>query len=394
MPDTIKSKLKLVGSGAPSGAPSGPPPHPDMVWIPGGTFDMGSNDHYPEERPIHRVGVDGFWMDRYPVTNERFRRFVEATGHVTFAEIPPNPADYPGALRPSMLYAGSLVFVKPSGPVDLGDFGQLVDVHARRRLAAPDRPEELDRRAQAPSGRARHLRRRRGVRRHGRARSCRPRRSGSSPPAAASRGPSTPGATRWRRDGRHMANTWQGEFPWQNLLGDGYEGTSPVGRLPPERLRPLDMIGNVWEWTTDWYRPRITRRRRQGVLHPQQSARRNRGGELRPVPAGHPHPAQGAQGRLAPLRAQLLPALPAGGALPGADRHVHLPRRLPLRGACEAGGGVRGGHGATACMNDTWPQGQSRRHGVPERPRTPHGAAGAPDQSFDPDPTWQKAATE
>ena len=91
MPDTMKSKPKLVGSGASSGAPSGPPPHPDMVWIPGGTFDMGSNDHYPEERPVHRVSVDGFWIDRYPVTNERFRRFVEATGHVTFAEIPPNP---------------------------------------------------------------------------------------------------------------------------------------------------------------------------------------------------------------------------------------------------------------------------------------------------------------
>ncbi len=72
MPDTMKSKLNLVGSGASSGAPSGPPPHPDMVWIPGGTFDMGSNDHYPEERPVHRVGVDGFWIDRYPVTNERF----------------------------------------------------------------------------------------------------------------------------------------------------------------------------------------------------------------------------------------------------------------------------------------------------------------------------------
>ena len=93
-----------------------------MVWIPGGTFEMGSNDHYPEERPVHRVTVDGFWIDRCPVTNDRFRRFVETTGHVTFAEIPPNPADYPGAL-PHMLYAGSLVFVKPAGPVDLGNFG-------------------------------------------------------------------------------------------------------------------------------------------------------------------------------------------------------------------------------------------------------------------------------
>jgi len=93
-----------------------------MVWIPGGTFRMGSEKHYPEERPVHRVTVDGFWMDRYPVTNERFARFVEETKHVTFAEIPPRAEDYPGAL-PEMLYAGSLVFIKPGGPVDLRQIG-------------------------------------------------------------------------------------------------------------------------------------------------------------------------------------------------------------------------------------------------------------------------------
>ena len=99
------------------------PPKPDMIGIAGGTFLMGSDKHYPEERPAHRVSVDGFSIDRIPVTNERFRKFVEATGHVTFAEIPPNPDDYPGAL-PHMLYAGSLVFVKPPGPVDLRDMRQ------------------------------------------------------------------------------------------------------------------------------------------------------------------------------------------------------------------------------------------------------------------------------
>ena len=92
----------------------------DMVWIPGGTFRMGSDKHYPEERPSHRVTVDGFWMDRYPVTNARFARFVEATGHKTFAEIPPDAKDYPGA-DPEKLFAGSLVFVQPTGPVDLKD---------------------------------------------------------------------------------------------------------------------------------------------------------------------------------------------------------------------------------------------------------------------------------
>src|SRR5678815_1475314 len=85
----------------------GPPPFPDMVWIPGGTFRMGSDKHYPEERPAHRVTVDGFWMDRYPVTNERFARFVDATKHTTFAEIPPDPKDYPEA-DPQFLHTGSL----------------------------------------------------------------------------------------------------------------------------------------------------------------------------------------------------------------------------------------------------------------------------------------------
>ena len=95
-----------------------PQPFPDMVWIPGGTFSMGSDKHYPEERPVHRVTVDGFWMDRTPVTNERFARFVAATNHVTLAEVTPKAEDYPGAL-PDQLFAGSLVFVKPAGPVDL-----------------------------------------------------------------------------------------------------------------------------------------------------------------------------------------------------------------------------------------------------------------------------------
>ncbi len=88
-------------------------PPPGMIFIPGGTFRMGSDKHYPEEAPVHRVTVDGFFIDRTPVTNRQFKDFVKATGHVTFAEIPPDPKDYPGAL-PHMLYAGSLVFTPPA----------------------------------------------------------------------------------------------------------------------------------------------------------------------------------------------------------------------------------------------------------------------------------------
>src|SRR4030095_5908497 len=89
-----------------------------VVWIPGGTFAMGSNEHYPEEAPAHTATVEGFWMDEHPVTNLAFMRFVKATGHVTFAELPPHPSQYPGA-NPENPRAGSIVFKKSSGPVDV-----------------------------------------------------------------------------------------------------------------------------------------------------------------------------------------------------------------------------------------------------------------------------------
>src|SRR6201992_3422690 len=110
--------LDALDAGPPDDAITG-----DMAWIPGGTFRMGSDHHYPEEAPAHRVTVDGFWIDRTPVTNRQFKEFVRATGHVTFAEIPPNPKSYPGAL-PHMLYAGSLVFTPPNHPVDLRNFSE------------------------------------------------------------------------------------------------------------------------------------------------------------------------------------------------------------------------------------------------------------------------------
>ena len=98
-------------------------PLADMVFLPGGEFRMGSDRHYSEEAPVHRVSVGAFWIDAAPVTNRQFRRFVNATNHVTFAEIAPDPKDYPGAL-PHMLKPGSLVFSPPDGPVDLKDWSQ------------------------------------------------------------------------------------------------------------------------------------------------------------------------------------------------------------------------------------------------------------------------------
>jgi formylglycine-generating enzyme required for sulfatase activity len=226
----------------------------DMVRITGGTFHMGSNKHYPEEAPAHRVTVGDFWIDRTPVTNRDFRRFVDATGYVTFAEIPPDPKDYPGAL-PHMLQAGSVVFDPPRGPVDLRRCEQwwtflfganwrkpygkgssirgfedypvvhvaFKDAKAYAKWAGKRLPTEAEWEFAA--------------------------RGGLESAEFAWGDELTPG-------GRQMANTWQGAFPHENLGADGYLRTSPVAAFPQNGYGLFDMIGNVWEWTSDWYAPK------------------------------------------------------------------------------------------------------------------------------------------
>jgi formylglycine-generating enzyme len=223
----------------------------DMVSIPGGTFRMGSDHHYPEEAPSHRVAVDAFWIDATPVTNRQFKEFVKATGHVTTAQIPPDPKDYPGAL-PHMIYAGSLVFSPLPRVTDLSDWSQwwtfmkgadwrhpygpgssinVLDHHpvvhvsysdalAYAQWAGKDLPTEAEWEFAA--------------------------RGGLDGEEYAWGNALAPG-------GKHMANTWQGNFPLQNLNGDGYERTSPVTAFPPNGYGVYDMIGNVWEWTSDWW---------------------------------------------------------------------------------------------------------------------------------------------
>ena len=133
--------------------------------------------------------------------------------------------------------------------------------------------------------------------------------------------------------GKPMANTWQGAFPHENQKLDGYERTSPVRSFPPNGYGVYDMIGNVWEWTTDFWSTRHPADARQGLLRAAKPARRPGGGELRSVPAGNPHSAKGVERRLAPLRAELLPPLPAGRPPRRAGRHLDQPCRLSLRRA-------------------------------------------------------------
>ena len=237
-------------SGAGGQAP-GRPPSRDMLWVPGGTFSMGSNAHYPEEAPLHRVRVEGFWMDRTPVTNAQFLKFVKATGHLTLAERPADPALYPDAL-PDRLVPSSIVFVLPGAPVRLGDPYRWWQYVAGAHWRHPEGP------GSSIKGREHH-------------------------PVvhiayedalayATWAGKALPSEAEWERaawgglegvefawgselhpGGQPRANTWQGTFPHHNSRLDGWERTSPVGSFPANGFGLLDMIGNVWEWTDDWY---------------------------------------------------------------------------------------------------------------------------------------------
>ena len=227
------------------------PPFENMLWIPGGSFMMGSNEHYEEEAPVHKVTVDGFWMDKYELTNTEFRKFIEETGYITFCEKPPNPDDYPGAL-PEMLVAASVVFKKPDHRVDIKNyfnwwtfvpgadwkhpFGPdttiedkdnypvvhlaYEDVEAYAKWAGKEIPTEAEWEFAA--------------------------RGGLESKEYAWGDEMYP-------DEKAMANTWQGEFPIENTLADGFELIAPVGTFPPNGYGLHDIIGNVWEWTSDWY---------------------------------------------------------------------------------------------------------------------------------------------
>jgi formylglycine-generating enzyme len=223
-----------------------------VVELAGGQFVMGSDRHYPEEQPAHVVRVGAFGIDRYEVTNERFAAFVAATGYVTVAERPLDPAEFPGA-PPENLVPGSMVFTPPPGPVDLRHISQWWTWIPGARWAAPEGAgSSLDGRADHPVVHVAHEDAAAYASWVG----------GRLPSEAewefAARGGLDSAAFTWgdaaRPDGRVMANTWDGDdFPWRSTGESGFLGTSPVGSFPPNGFGLYDMAGNVWEWTADWW---------------------------------------------------------------------------------------------------------------------------------------------
>ena len=220
------------------------------VNIPGGQFLMGSDRHYPEERPAHRVQVSDFAMDATPVTCAAFTEFVEATGYVTVAEQILEPADFPG-VDPEMLIPGSLVFRPTGGPVDLSDLNLWWHWVQGATWRCPEGPGSECR----PDHPVVHVTYEDAAMYAAWA-------DGRLPAEAeweyAARGGLDGSNFAWgdaaQPDGAAMANVWEGEFPWRRENGEA--GTTPVAQFPPNGFGLFDVTGNVWEWTLDWWRGR------------------------------------------------------------------------------------------------------------------------------------------
>ncbi len=251
----------VVGVACAGAAPDESSPPEGMAWIPGGEFAMGTDEEaaYPQERPAHRVRVDGFWMDKTEVTNRQFAKFVRATGYLTTAE---RPVDWEqlktqvpeGTPKPpdEMLQPGSLVFAPPAGPVPMSNPAAWWRWTPGANWRHPEGP------GSTADGRLDHP----VVHVSWEDAAAYAKWAGKRLPTEAeweyaARGGLEAKRYAWgdetRPGGKIMANTWQGEFPARDLVEDGFGGTAPVQSFPPNGYGLYDMIGNAWEWCADWY---------------------------------------------------------------------------------------------------------------------------------------------
>ena len=242
---------------APATTPAG------MAWIPGGEFSMGANDPPDmdevgmkatgDARPIHRVYVDGFFMDRTDVTNAQFAAFVKATGYVTMAERKPRAEDFPGA-PPENLVAGSVVFSPPNHPVPLNNHFQWWSYVAGATWRHPLGPQsDLKGKEDYPVVHVAYEDAEAYAKWAGK------RLPTEAEWEFAARGGRTGEPFVWGEafcvSGKWMANTHQGHFPVKDIGQDGFIGIAPVAQYAPNGYGLYDMAGNVWQWTSDWYRP-------------------------------------------------------------------------------------------------------------------------------------------
>jgi sulfatase modifying factor 1 len=261
------------GTAAPDSAP------PEMAWIPGGEFSMGAQNPPDmddvgmkatiDSRPIHRVFVDGFFMDKTDVTNAQFEKFVKATGYVTVAERKPRPEDFPGA-PPENLVAGSVVFAPPDHPVPLNDYYQWWTYIPGANWRHPEGPKSSI--VGKPNYPVVHVAYDDAL--------AYAKWAGKRLPTEAewefaARGGLAGKPFVWgdefRPNNKWMANTHQGHFPDKDAGEDGYIGIAPVAKFPANGYGLYDMAGNVWQWTSDWYRPDYYRQlQAAGVAHNPQ----------------------------------------------------------------------------------------------------------------------------
>jgi len=249
---TVENKTPAPGS-----APEG------MVWIPGGEFSMGSTVESEslcglpgvtrDALPVHRVYVDGFWMDKTELTNEQFEKFANATGYITIAERTPTKEEFPTA-PPENLVAGSTVFTPTSGPVPLNNYFQWWRYEHGANWRHPTGPDsDLKGREKYPVVQIAYPDAEAYAKWAGK------RLPTEAEWEFAARGGASGKLYAWgdelRPGGKWMANIYEGKFPVQDTAEDGFAGIAPVAQFPPNGYGLYDVAGNVWEWVSDWYRP-------------------------------------------------------------------------------------------------------------------------------------------